>query len=182
MRITTTLIFAAALAACGGKLAPTPTSTSPDDDGASAGGDRGGSSVGDASLAPPSGFDDGGSSSFGDGGAGPGFPPVPNGPSDTSPECSTRVATDCCSGESCPKDANAVFGEMLDDCAMKVGYCGLAYADLDAQGCAYSLRLDEADAYPKFGPCVTSLLNAARFACVDGPVELEGFVDCTVPR
>lgn len=175
MRIATALIFVASIAACGGKLAPTPTATS-DGDGPAVG--RGGGAPGDAGVSPWSELD--ASTAVDDAGDAQ-FSSVANGPGDTNPECAMRPTNDCCVGAECEVDPNAAFDAILESCAAEVYYCGYANADVDAEGCATDLQL-RADALPKYAACVTTLLNATRFTCIEHATQLTGYVDCTVPR
>ncbi len=157
-----------AIASCGGRVEPTSAATP------------------DASTAPPvpttsfTPLFDAGTTTVGFDGGAPGFPPVPDGPNDTSPACASRPPLACaCSGEDCPKPPDSFFAQIANDCAMNAAACGFIYADFDSDGCAVALRMDQPN--PKFVACVTAQLDTQRWLCETGGGELSTYRDCTLP-
>lgn len=164
-----------AIVDCGGKL---DTDSRLDDRSARDAGPADPASVGDASTTQ--GFDAGTLSGFDASDPAAGFPPVANGPNDTTPACASRPALDCaCHGEDCPRPPDSYLGQILVDCQKAAPACGLFYADFDPDGCAIALRMDNPD--PKFVACVTARLDESIWSCEIGGGEISTILDCTVP-
>lgn len=133
-----------------------------------------------ADASTTSGFDAGNFSVLDAGNPSAGFPPVADGPSDTTPACASRPALDCaCHGEDCPKPPDSYLAQIVHDCQTAAPACGFFYADFDTDGCAIALRMDNPN--PKFVACVTAQLDENIWSCAIGGGEISTYVDCTVP-
>ncbi|MGH7280720.1 MAG: hypothetical protein ACRELY_04295 [Polyangiaceae bacterium] len=164
-----------AIASCGGKIAEENSTFGSDDD-ASSGSDYPDVFNGFADADATTGFDAGAIVPFSDGA--PPFPPVDNGPQDTTPACASRPELDCCSGENCTNSPDSAFAEIVRSCLSNGGYvCNDVYADFDSDGCAIDLRaLDPNDTFVE---CATKQLDSQRWTCMSGGGTLMTFVDCT---
>jgi hypothetical protein len=157
-----------AIASCGGRVEPTTSAADTD-----------------ASIAPPipttivTPFFDAGTTSFGFDGGAPGFPPVANGPNDTSPACSSRTPYDCeCSGEDCPPTPDNALEDLVQLCNEIQTACGYIYVDFDSSGCAIDLRMDNPQ--PSFIECMDARLNSNRWQCdFSQGTQARAYVDCT---